>query len=459
MQQVWRLWQFFRDAFMNRRLGRLFLAGACCLSVVTAARAQHGPFIPPPPRMDWIDDAPRPSHRPLDNGFGDLSQAENRLSHRLNRTHNLQDLQDLIQPLRDNPELLKQFKKDMRPEDVQRLLDETIKNNPSLLDDPKLGELLKQADKIKAGDQLGDDKTKELQKLAKDFFDQHKQDLPPEFRPGDRTSSGPPPDLSHSPEQPPHTPPPSLTPPSLPPKVPPPPAKPSWLSREVLDGMAGIVKDADKSGDGEALRTLIHEFGKGLDSGGDNSLAKAMSSLPKGWFTSDDASWLANNLKPPSPPNVGGNWSGGPAFTSGGLSGGDSAGALEAVIWVAALGLIAVAVWMAVSTARRQAADARKKGWELGPWPVSPSQVSTREDLIRAFEYLAFLLLGPSARTLNHLDVAERLRPNDGLRAGAAARLAHLYEQARYAPADESLPPEDLMAARGDLSALAGAAA
>ena len=61
---------------------------------------------------------------------------------------------------------------------------------------------------------------------------------------------------------------------------------------------------------------------------------------------------------------------------------------------------------------------------------MRPSQVSTREDLIRAFEHLAYLLLGPGARSLNHLDVAGRLSRDDNGRAGAADRLAHLYEQA-----------------------------
>jgi hypothetical protein len=83
--------------------------------------------------------------------------------------------------------------------------------------------------------------------------------------------------------------------------------------------------------------------------------------------------------------------------------------------------------------------------------------VTTREDLIRAFEHLAFLRLGLKARHLNHLDLAGRLG-DTGDRAEPAARLAHLYEQARYAPADEHLPADELAAARGDLSTLAGAA-
>ena len=39
------------------------------------------------------------------------------------------------------------------------------------------------------------------------------------------------------------------------------------------------------------------------------------------------------------------------------------------------------------------------------------------------------------------------------------AGLAHLYEQARYAPPDEVMPDHEITAARGDLMVLAGAAA
>ena len=85
--------------------------------------------------------------------------------------------------------------------------------------------------------------------------------------------------------------------------------------------------------------------------------------------------------------------------------------------------------------------------------------MSTRQDLIRAFEHLAYLLLGRLARSLNHRDVAARLGRLDGAGAAAADRLARLYEQARYAPPDEVLPLHELTAARGDLAALAGAAA
>jgi hypothetical protein len=90
---------------------------------------------------------------------------------------------------------------------------------------------------------------------------------------------------------------------------------------------------------------------------------------------------------------------------------------------------------------------------------VQPALVRTREELVRAFEYLSLLRLGRPARNWNHRHIAAELGqtkdlPADGSQ--AAARLASVYEQARYAPAAESLADPDLEAARRDLCLLAG---
>jgi hypothetical protein len=90
---------------------------------------------------------------------------------------------------------------------------------------------------------------------------------------------------------------------------------------------------------------------------------------------------------------------------------------------------------------------------------VQPAAVGTRYDLVRAFEYLALLRLGPAARHQNHLEIAAALGAADAGRRGAAERLASLYEQARYAPRDEDLPAVDLALARAALSLLAGGSA
>ncbi len=95
--------------------------------------------------------------------------------------------------------------------------------------------------------------------------------------------------------------------------------------------------------------------------------------------------------------------------------------------------------------------------WRLGPWPVNPAAVRTRAELVQAFDHLALLLLGPVARSWNHLVIAARLgEDRKADRRRAAAQLAGLYEQARYAPPGEVLADADLAAARRDLCLLAG---
>ena len=104
-----------------------------------------------------------------------------------------------------------------------------------------------------------------------------------------------------------------------------------------------------------------------------------------------------------------------------------------------------------------------RKRWRLGPWPVSPGAVRTREQLVRAFEYLSLLLLGPAARTRHHHDLARQIGDQPDMdpdrRKEAAQALAGLYEQARYAPPQDDLSEEQLDRARRELRRLAGGAA
>jgi len=105
---------------------------------------------------------------------------------------------------------------------------------------------------------------------------------------------------------------------------------------------------------------------------------------------------------------------------------------------------------------RRKAAG---DDWKLGPWPVSPAAVRTRADLIRTFEYLSLLRLGRQTRTWNHRAISRHLVGDQSSERLAATQLADLYEQARYAPAEEPLSEETLETYRRDLCLLAGVAA
>jgi hypothetical protein len=419
---------------MNKQFGRLLLAGVCSLIVASAAQAQ-------PPLGPTEGSIGHPSHRPLDRDFGDLSQAESLLAQRLRHTQDFQKFQELVKD-----EDFRKLLNGVNPENVKNIQD-AIKDHPELLDDPRLHGLLNDAAKFKqnGGADLSQDTKDKLTQQVKELLEKHKS--PDPF--SDNPMTGGSPDATL----------PKFDPPHIPETPPPPVVAPSdALRRDLMQGMADIVKDIDQSAEGEALRKAApSDLAK--PNGGPSSSSSRMGDFLQNVISPQQASWLTRNLKLPSMPKFD-RWSSGPSLSAGSSIGGaSSGGGLDAMVWVIALALFGVAAVLALRAASRQAAGARAKAWSAGPWPVHPSRVSTREDLIRAFEHLAFLCLGPTARHLNHLDVAGRLGKTAGDRAGPAARLAHLYEQARYAPPDELLPADELTAARGDLSTLAGAAA
>jgi hypothetical protein len=244
-----------------------------------------------------------------------------------------------------------------------------------------------------------------------------------------------------------------------------------WM-RDNLGQLLDALQDAGFD-DTEGLRDLLQSLttGRGLPDGFDmgGSLGRLMQSLP------DLGDLLPQHLPElpglgnlggvslPSPPHVslpsvsGPSWGGGPSL--GGASG--AAGGLHALLWVAAVVVLGVVLWRVVRNAPPQAARAGR--WRLGPWPVAPAHVSTRGELVLAFEYLALKLLGPASRTRHHLDLGDELArcPSfDPVRQhDAAERLARLYEHARYAPPDEALGEDELADARRDLCYLAGVAA
>jgi hypothetical protein len=125
------------------------------------------------------------------------------------------------------------------------------------------------------------------------------------------------------------------------------------------------------------------------------------------------------------------------------------------LLWVALIVMLAVAVWKFLRAQSAERSGRKGRAWKLGPWPVSPSAVASREQLILAFEYLSLLKLGPAARNRNHLALAAALggKQEEGHR--AADHLAALYELARYAPDPDPIPDEAFTAARRELCYLA----
>jgi hypothetical protein len=94
----------------------------------------------------------------------------------------------------------------------------------------------------------------------------------------------------------------------------------------------------------------------------------------------------------------------------------------------------------------------------LGPWPVRPEDVSTRTELIRAFDYLALLRLGPAARSWHHRAVARQWAALSEASQAPAETLAGLYETARYTDGPEALTDAERERARQALLTLAAGA-
>lgn len=121
------------------------------------------------------------------------------------------------------------------------------------------------------------------------------------------------------------------------------------------------------------------------------------------------------------------------------------------------LGVAAVAVGLLVAAAffwRRLGTAAR--GTRPGEARVSapkPASVRDRETLIVAVDRLGRHRLGPEALPLNHRALGRALL-EAGAPAAAVARLVGLYELARYAPAGDGFPAEQLPAARDALAAV-----
>lgn len=90
-------------------------------------------------------------------------------------------------------------------------------------------------------------------------------------------------------------------------------------------------------------------------------------------------------------------------------------------------------------------------------WPVDPLHVNTREDVVKAFEFLSVSKCGDEAINWHHLQIAGQMGVREPVHKDAADRLARLYEKARYAPANELFDDLDIAEARARFSQLAGA--
>jgi hypothetical protein len=124
-------------------------------------------------------------------------------------------------------------------------------------------------------------------------------------------------------------------------------------------------------------------------------------------------------------------------------------------MWLLGVGLIVLFAGQ-ISRWTRLGVGRERSSTGLGPWPVDPAQVATRAELVRAFDYLALLVLGSPARTWHHRAVAQALAERDASIADIAHQLAALYEEARYTDGVDALPDDQRDRARLALAQLAG---
>jgi hypothetical protein len=237
-----------------------------------------------------------------------------------------------------------------------------------------------------------------------------------------------------------------------------------WSDKLSRDGMSGPLRDSP------AIRDLVRELSDSAanalrSSGSADGLDTQLAAMEERWRAARD--WLPQelpeSLRSMNWPDVSNvprpNWHvptmevsppafSAPRFSASGVDLGTAANVLLAVIGVV---VVAAVVWRLRGGSLAADAAGRRP---LGPWPLDPSRVATREELIRAFEHLTLLRCGEPARAWHHRAIAAYLGGPEAERRDAAERLAQLYEQARYAPAALSEP--DWTAARGPLTLLAG---
>jgi hypothetical protein len=397
-----------------------------------------------------LKDEERPSHRPIDSDLEDDLKPEDLLARRLLDSRKWLEkeefrahLKKLAQDLMKDPNHLEKIQKSLKAsgfksKDIERLLKDFQGGKVGNNDEAKrfLQALLDANEKGK-GLSINPD-------LLKGFD---------AFRPNSNAKNTPVPSPDKMPNLPPVRS--GPTPPPVEGK------SPTKLPDESSEWLAERAKAFEKwfeSPAGQSWQESVKRLAQGRWEGG---------SLPKlGQRASGFMRYLPRpssllpkslNVQPPEPrlpslPNI--------ALPSAPrLPSAPSAETGKAILWLVIVGVMVFVLWRGGGWWQKYQAS-RKDAWRLGPWPVRPEAVSTRDDLVRAFEHLALLCLGPTARTRHHLELGEQIgrqpAPDPDRRRDAATTLARLYEQARYAPDQEPLPPESLANARRELCYLAG---
>ncbi|HEY7155962.1 MAG TPA: hypothetical protein VH575_18505 [Gemmataceae bacterium] len=409
------------------------------------------------------------SHHPLPDEK-ELRDDPALMADRLRELHELHQLQDQVRELFKNQDFVNEIKHQFTDEQLRRLQEKILQGGgPGGESDwnKRLQEAAKQS-------KLNEQQLDILRRLNGQQFDILRRFI----EEGRVTSPFDPPSMNSRP--------PSF-PPVLPSSVPDPKSMsfpPPSPQRSFWDRM----QDASEKWLSEHMEDLSDDMVHALtEMGADNAgtplaeLLRAIkqADLPTGGLVEPAAAELSRHL-----PNVGeflneqhGNWNemfslfrevpgsslpalgGGPSMPALSSTAPASGGGSGASLTLLTFGVFVLLLWKMGGWSWLRKDRGEAGAWQLGAWPVAPDAVATRQDLVRAFEHLALLCLGRSASPCHHRELAGRLIEQDAgdpTRRQAVELLAWLYEQARYAPAEESLSQAELSDARHALRYLAG---
>jgi hypothetical protein len=448
---------------MNRRHASWIIVVIACLFGGWPASGNAAP-----PHKD------RPSHVPLPSNPGSPEISLEDLQKQLEEMSDDVRFEELLKKAAKNP---KDFGLDPTDPDLKKKLAKLD------LNDPKVKQLVeklakKYSENPKAGEwgNIDEKDAKKLKELAEKYKNQERPPvgLPPTRPPGG--DQNPPNGEKPSDVKPPVLPG-NIRPPPRPGEPPignfPPPPKPTAEEKEAKKWYEGTAEFLEKFKGSKSVEKAIDSLTSG-ENGPDWLKDKDEKEDEEfdwdqfgqrigfdkleGWLPKMDGDWM--NPKMPSMPSPNLENKSAPTIPPIGISegGGVAAGVVLGLIL---LTVLLFAAWKLRHWFTAGAGDALIGRWRLGPWPVQPALVRTREELIRAFEYLSLLRLGKAARTWNHRQIAASLGGKSATptECGEAAdRLAQAYEKARYAPAADELPDRQLDAARRDLCLLAGVA-
>lgn len=225
------------------------------------------------------------------------------------------------------------------------------------------------------------------------------------------------------------------------------------------------IMGSDKKGGSGFFKDLEKEWKAfGGDKGGRNDANSNLRDLARRFNPPDTGGGGGGGGRPSGGNNAGGSSGGSSSFTSssssggggwsfgGGGSGGGSWAPVLILLVLAAAGFL---LFMYTKRHKKPVEEAPVETARV--WPLNPLEVNSREDVVKAFEFLSISKCGNEAVNWHHMQIADQMSHREPVHKDAAGRLARLYEKARYAPANELFDDLDLAEARARFSQLAGA--